>query len=192
MAISGNCLLVAWRDAEPVGFALGWLGWGDGVHFHSHQVGVMAGGRGGGVGYALKLAQRRLCLDNGITEMRWTFDPMLRSNARFNLQRLGARVVAFLPHCYGDRRDAFNTGDTTDRLEVSWSLDADVGGVVATPTSGQIVIEIPSAYHSLRESDRTAADAARRRVGDALHTLFSSGGSVVGLGDTGYVATTGR
>ena len=97
MAISGNCLLVAWRNSDPVGFALGWLGWGGGIHFHSHQVGVMAGERGGGVGYALKLAQRALCLDHGVVEMRWTFDPMLLSNARFNLGRLGAVIVDFLP-----------------------------------------------------------------------------------------------
>ena len=63
--------------AGPLGFALGWLGWEGGVHFHSHQVGVRSGGRGTGVGAALKLAQRALCLEQGITEMRWTFDPLL-------------------------------------------------------------------------------------------------------------------
>ena len=68
MALSGNCLLVAWRSGSPVGFALGWLGWDGGVHFHSHQVGVQADGRGAGIGYALKLAQRALCLEHGVTD----------------------------------------------------------------------------------------------------------------------------
>lgn len=192
MAISGNCLLVAWRNSDPVGFALGWLGWGGGIHFHSHQVGVMAGERGGGVGYALKLAQRALCLDRGVAEMRWTFDPMLLSNARFNLGRLGAVIVDFLPHCYGDRRDAFNTGDTTDRVEVSWRLDHAVGGSLVVPGADDRVIEVPTAYHALRNTDRAAADEARRRVGESLNSLFAAGGSVAGLCDTGYVVRKGR
>jgi predicted GNAT superfamily acetyltransferase len=187
MALSGACLLVASRDAQPVGFALGWLGWGSGVHFHSHQVGVSAGVRGGGVGLALKLAQRALCLDHGIAEMRWTFDPMLLANARFNLVRLGARVVSFLPHCYGDRRDAFNTGDTTDRVEVSWRLDVPVGGAAVSANEGDRVITIPVDYHALRAVDPEAAAAARRAVGTAFGELFATGGSVLGLGDDGYV-----
>ena len=192
MAISGNCLLVAWRNSDPVGFALGWLGWGVGIHFHSHQVGVVAPERGGGVGYALKLAQRALCLDHGVAEMRWTFDPMLLSNARFNLGRLGAMIVDFLPHCYGDRRDAFNTGDTTDRVEVSWRLDHAVGGNLVVPGADDRVIEVPTAYHALRNTDRSAADEARRRVGESLNSLFAAGGSVAGMCDTGYVVRKGR
>ena len=192
MAISGACLLVAHGDAGPVGFALGWLGWHGDVHFHSHQVGVLADGRGAGVGYALKLAQRAQCLDEGITEMRWTFDPMLRANASFNLRRLGARVVDFLPHCYGDRSDAFNTGDVTDRVEVSWLLDVPVGGSSAEALEGDEVVEIPVDYHRLRNDDVGAADAERRRVGTAFATLFASGGSVVGFGDTGYIVRRDR
>ena len=82
LALSGASLLVARRDDEPIGFALGWLGWDGGVHFHSHQVGVRAHVRGGGIGFALKLAQRAECLEHGVTEMRWTYDPLLFANAR--------------------------------------------------------------------------------------------------------------
>jgi predicted GNAT superfamily acetyltransferase len=187
MALSGACLLVASRDAQPVGFALGWLGWEGGVHFHSHQVGVSAGVRGGGVGLALKLAQRALCLEHDVAEMRWTFDPMLLANARFNLVRLGARVVAFMPHCYGDRRDAFNTGDTTDRVEVAWRLDVPVGGAAAMVHGDDRVISIPVDYQALRVADPGAAAAARVAVGAAFGELFATGGSVLGLGDDGYV-----
>jgi predicted GNAT superfamily acetyltransferase len=139
------------------------------VHLHSHQVGVHESMRGSGVGMALKLAQRADCLEHGIAEMRWTFDPVLRTNAHFNLVRLGATVAAFLPHCYGDRRDAFNTGDTTDRVEVSWRLDA------------------PADYHSLRSTDPAAAAEVRRTVGEGLARAFASGRRVTGLGDQGYV-----
>ena len=193
LALGGACLLVARRadDGAPIGFALGWLGWNGGMHFHSHQVGVAAGGRGGGVGYALKLAQRVLCLEHGIAEMRWTFDPMLLSNARFNVGRLGATPVAFIEHCYGDRRDAFNTGERTDRLEVSWRLDVPLTGTaVAAPAGGDRWIEVPVDYAALRLADRTAADAARASVGAALRDAFACGAEVV-LGDGGYVIRGG-
>ena len=187
LALGGACLLVAHRDDAPIGFALGWLGWDGGVHFHSHQVGVRAGIRGGGVGYALKLAQRALCLEHDIAEMRWTFDPMLFTNARFNLVRLGAEVVGFFPHCYGDRRDAFNTGDTTDRVEVRWRLDIPVGGAEVLPSDGTHLVAIPADYPQLRATDPDAAAASRARVGTALADVFATGRSVLGLADTGYV-----
>lgn len=186
MALSGNCLLLARREGDPIGFALGWLGWDGGVHFHSHQVGVRAGIRGGGIGFALKLAQRSLCLEHGITEMRWTFDPMLMSNARFNLLRLGAQVVGFLPHCYGDRRDAFNTGDRTDRLEVAWRLDVPVGGAAVEP-DGHTVIEVPEDYQALRISDPAGAATARARVGEAFAAASAHRRPVLGLCDRGFV-----
>lgn len=187
MALGGGCLLLAADGDGPVGFALGWLGWEGGVHLHSHQVGVTARARGAGVGLALKLAQRVLCLRHGITEMRWTFDPLLAANARFNLVRLGAEPVAFLPHCYGDRQDAFNTGDTTDRLEVRWRLDRPVGASEVELRDGDHLLALPPDYLGLRRSDPAAADEARRRVGNALRGLFADGGSVRGMTRDGYV-----
>jgi predicted GNAT superfamily acetyltransferase len=186
MAIGGACLLVAKRDDVPVGFALGWLGWADGVHLHSHQVGVAAELRKGGVGFALKLAQRSLCLGRGITEMRWTFDPMLAANARFNLVRLGAVPVAFLPHCYGDRVDAFNTGDTTDRVEVAWRLDRPVGGQVAVAGPGDDVVALPPDFHALRADDPVRADEWRTEVRDAIAGALDDGRDI-GFGDDGWV-----
>lgn len=187
MAVGGACLLLARRAGEPVGFALAFLGWERGVHLHSHQVGVTDDLRGSGVGMALKLAQRADCLEHGITEMRWTFDPMLLANARFNLVRLGATVVDFLPDCYGRRVDAFNTGDTTDRLEVSWRLDVPVGGVTVHPSADDDVVEVPARYHDLRAADPAAARAARTRVGAALATAAAEGRRVRGVCATGYV-----
>lgn len=181
MAIGGAGLLVARRGDDCVGFALGWLGWHDGIHLHSHQVGVVGGTRGNGVGFALKLAQRAQALQHGITDMHWTFDPLLRTNARFNLRRLGAEVIAFLPHCYGDRRDAFNTGDVTDRVEVSWRLDRPVGGEPVEPTSADQLIEIPFDYHALREADPGSASEARASVGRALAMALDRGERVLGI-----------
>ncbi len=186
LALGGACLLVARADDAPVGFALGWLGWEGGVHFHSHQVGVQTGVRGGGVGLALKLAQRALCLEHGIAEMRWTFDPLLWANARFNLVRLGAEVMAYLPNCYGERRDAFNTGDITDRLEVRWRLDVPVGGA-PFDAHGHDVVEVPRDYLQLRAADPAAAAVLRLRTRDRFQQALAAGRGVAGWCDDGYV-----
>ena len=110
--------------AIPLGATLGFLGWNDGVHLHSHMNAVDPAARGRGIGVALKLRQRAICLAHGITEMRWTYDPLIRRNAHLNLVRLGAEVIAFHPDFYGELRDAITGADHSDRFEVRWRLDA--------------------------------------------------------------------
>lgn len=188
LALGGACLLTARRHDAIVGFALGWLGWNGGLHLHSHQVGVSVAERRSGVGVALKLAQRAQCLRFGVVEMRWTFDPVLATNARFNLVRLGARVIDFLPHCYGDRVDAFNTGERTDRVKVSWRLDAPVGGVLLNePTAADDLVRVPTDYPSLRLERPAEAAAVRSAVGEQLAAAMARGGRVAGWCTAGFV-----
>jgi len=108
----------------PFGATLGFLGWSGGLHLHSHMNAVDPAARGRGIGVALKLRQRAVCLAHGVTEMRWTYDPLIRRNAHLNLVRLGAEVIAFHPDFYGDLRDAITGADHSDRFEVRWRLDA--------------------------------------------------------------------
>ena len=74
-----------------------------------------------GIGLALKLAQRAWALRAGATRMVWTFDPLLRRNARFNMARLGAVGTEYLVDFYGEIADGVNDPET-DRLAVSWHL----------------------------------------------------------------------
>jgi predicted GNAT superfamily acetyltransferase len=110
--------------AAPLGAALGFLGWNDGLHIHSHMNAVDPAARGRGIGLALKLRQRAICLAHGVDEVRWTYDPLIRRNARMNLVRLGAEVIAFLPDFYGELDDAITGSDRSDRFEVRWRLDS--------------------------------------------------------------------
>ena len=48
-------------------------------------------GRGRNLGRALKLYQRQWAIDRGLSEITWTFDPLVSRNAYFNLVKLGAR-----------------------------------------------------------------------------------------------------
>jgi predicted GNAT superfamily acetyltransferase len=90
---------------------------------HSHITGVGGGRLGAGVGFALKLDQRAWALERGVGEVVWTFDPLVRRNAIFNLAKLGASVTGYLRNIYGTMSDVLNIGDESDRLLVSWRLD---------------------------------------------------------------------
>lgn len=109
-------------DEPPLGAALGFLGWAGGLHVHSHMNAVDPRARGRGIGVALKLRQRAICLEHGVDEVRWTYDPLIRRNARMNLVRLGAEVISYHPDFYGELRDAISGGDRSDRFEVRWRL----------------------------------------------------------------------
>lgn len=116
---AGNYVTGAYRGDELVGAAVAFRG---ADHLHSHIAGVDAHSRAAGVGYALKLHQRAWCLARHIPEVRWTFDPLVRRNAYFNLCKLAAVATAYLPDFYGPMTDGINAGDATDRLYVSWLL----------------------------------------------------------------------
>jgi len=97
----------------------------DGTLFlHSHVTGVVAGESGRGIGRAMKWHQRAWAVRRGIDEVRWTFDPLIRRNAVFNLAVLGASVRGYAEDRYGAMPDARNRGLPTDRLLVSWQLGA--------------------------------------------------------------------
>ena len=63
---------------------------------------------GRSVGFALKLHQRAWALLRGVSEIAWTFDPLVSRNAYFNLVKLAARAGEYLPNFYGAMHDAIN------------------------------------------------------------------------------------
>lgn len=122
---AGNYAAGAYVDGAMVGAILGFLGQHDGeVVLHSHVMGFLPEVRGRGMGFALKLHQRVWALERGITRIGWTFDPLVRANAYFNLTKLGAEASAYYPDFYGAMQDDINGGGQTDRLLATWSLDS--------------------------------------------------------------------
>lgn len=75
-----------------------------------------------GIGYALKQHQRWWALDRGHHTMRWTFDPLVARNARFNLAKLGAEAHEYESAFYGRMADDINGADQADRLVATWAL----------------------------------------------------------------------
>lgn len=93
-------------------------------HLHSHITGVVAGWQGRGLGQIVKFHQRAWCLQRGVDRVTWTFDPLVRRNAHFNLVTLGAELTGSLPSFYGPLPDGINAGDDTDRAFIVWNLGA--------------------------------------------------------------------
>lgn len=121
LAHAGNYVVGAYDGPAMVAATVAFLG---ADHLHSHITGVDPARQRGGVGYALKQHQRDWALARGITKVCWTFDPLVRRNAHFNLHKLGAAVTEYLPDFYGPMTDGINTGDASDRLYITWSLSS--------------------------------------------------------------------
>lgn len=191
---AGNPVLAAVQDGTPVGVAFGFLGWSSGLHLHSHMAAVGRGYQSRGIGYALKSWQRAVCLDHGVMEMRWTYDPLIARNAHFNLVKLGAQVDHFLPDFYGVMDDMVNAGDHSDRFEISWLLNSERvidalerGG--RRPVGGGQVVAIPASFDALRRSDPEAARVVRLATRADFTRLFAAGLQPE-WGDAGYLFAT--
>jgi predicted GNAT superfamily acetyltransferase len=126
LAHSGNYVFGAYEGDRMVGAIVGFLGRLDGdLQLHSHILGVSPASQGRSVGFALKQHQRAWALDQGIDMVTWTFDPLVRRNAYFNVTKLGASLNAYFPDFYGAMSDGINDGDESDRVLVEWRLGAD-------------------------------------------------------------------
>lgn len=124
MAKAGNYACGAY-DADSgalLGACVGFFGPPSRAELHSHIAGVRPAGLGRSVGFALKVHQRAWCLRRGVRVIAWTYDPLIRRNAYFNLVKLGARPVEYLRNFYGMMDDAINGGTETDRILVHWDL----------------------------------------------------------------------
>jgi predicted GNAT superfamily acetyltransferase len=124
-AHSGNYVSAAWAGADLVGASVAFFALEDGLFaLHSHITGVLTRAQGSRVGYALKQHQRAWALERGIRQIGWTFDPLIRGNARFNLVKLGAVATAYHPDFYGAMADGINASDRSDRCTVAWDLES--------------------------------------------------------------------
>lgn len=167
-----------------LGASLGLLARHDGrAALHSHVTGLLPAARGGGLGRALKLHQREWALHHGIDVVTWTFDPLVRRNAWFNITVLGADVDEYLPSFYGEMNDAINAGDESDRLHVVWDLAAPIP---TEPRDGTTVtdalhVATPDDIVRLRRTDPAAVARWRASTREALTAALDAGRPIVGF-----------
>lgn len=113
-------------DGQLLGFVFGLTGVKDCEVVHwSHVLGVREPAQNAGIGRMLKEHQRAELAHRGIAKTYWTFDPLIAKNAHLNLNRLGARVVEYVPNMYGMTGSPLHHGLATDRLVVVCATTAD-------------------------------------------------------------------
>ena len=186
---------VIYIDSRPVGAAFALVGRAlpglNGPNLHSHATGVLPEFVGKGIGEMIKRHQWDWAKENGFDTITWTFDPLVRRNAHFNVIKLGATVLGYHQNFYGELDDGINAGEQSDRVLVRWN----VAGVAAPqantfvePSQTAVVIETPADIEQLRKTDRVQSDGWRARQRAAFESAQLSGLSVVGLSnDFSYV-----
>lgn len=202
---SGNYAAGAYESGHLIGALVGFLGWHQrALTLHSHILGVLPEAQGRGVGVALKSDQRAWARERAVASIIWTFDPLVRRNARFNLSRLGVEVVAYLPDFYGPMADGFNGTAPTDRLLVAWPSDPgppaepapegarpvltanSYGDPVVAPVEGPLLsIATPADIVATRRADPAAGDIWSEAYRVTLAAAMAAGYRVAGLDASG-------
>ncbi|MDI6911089.1 GNAT family N-acetyltransferase [Nocardioides sp.] len=209
---AGGLVSAAYGTDRLLGVAV--LGRSVGAACYSYLAATLPSSADRGTGFALKQHQRAWALGEGLTTMRWTFDPLVSRNARFNLSKLGARACIYEPAFYGRMSDALNGDDVADRLVAEWQLDsaravsasegtavpaeapaeADLTAVECGPDGGpawqlstrEAWCRVPTDVVSLRRTDPGLASAWREAVGAWLRPAFADGFVATSAGRTGW------
>jgi predicted GNAT superfamily acetyltransferase len=182
VAHSGGYVSAVYEHDRLMGASFAFLARHDGEEaLHSHVTGVLPGLQHAGAGRLMKQHQREWAASRGIPWITWTFDPLIRRNAWFNLGLLGACVSEYLVNFYGTMTDSINAHDESDRLMVAWSTDPDAPP--AQPPSGGTVVEVatPEDVVVLRRTDPTEALQWRHRVRRELGDRLAAGAVVTGF-----------
>jgi predicted GNAT superfamily acetyltransferase len=184
MVHSGSYLSGAFVDNKIVGAAFAFPATNNGLHLHSHMTAVLDAYRDKGVGYALKIDQWSWAKKKNYSHLSWTFDPLVRRNAKLNIVKLGVDISAYHPNFYGEMPDALNAGDESDRLMVSWSTDIDepkARQLIAHPKPDDILIAIPEDIVAIRSKDQRESMKWRRQVREQFLAAFEKNGKVIGF-----------
>ena len=189
---SGGYSSLARVNGEVVGASFG-LASNNGT-LHSHVTGVTRAYAGVGIGAHMKRHQWFWAQSHGYQAIGWTFDPLVRRNAWFNLVKLGAQVVSYHENFYGEWTDLINAGDYSDWLYVKWNVsptgEPQVGKSVIS-NSGEIEVPTPHDIEALRRTNRSEALSWRIRQRESLKVLLHPGARIRGFSDdSAYVIST--
>ena len=95
MVHSGSYLSGAFIGSKIVGAAFAFPATNGGLHLHSHMTAVLDEYRDKGVGYALKMDQWNWAKKQKYSHLSWTFDPLVRRNAKLNIVKLGVDISSY-------------------------------------------------------------------------------------------------
>jgi predicted GNAT superfamily acetyltransferase len=200
---AGGVLLGAFDGEKMVGFAYGFVSFERGqMAHHSHMLAVLPEYRNLKLGEKLKRAQREFVLQQGITLMSWTFDPLQSLNAYFNFNKLGVVSDTYFVDFYGDNAPSFLHQNSTDRLWVFWNLQdkkTDFAGdlekvkrlvqfgenespqVFTFENDEHLAIEIPTDITKLQKKNLELAIEWRKATRQAFIEAFGKGYLTLGF-----------
>jgi predicted GNAT superfamily acetyltransferase len=183
MVHSGSYLSGAFIDNRLVGAAFAFPATNEGLHLHSHMTAVLPEFRDEGIGYALKIDQWSWAKKMEYSHLSWTFDPLVRRNAKLNIVKLGVDISAYHPNFYGDMPDALNVGDESDRLMVYWHTDdvPKARELITNLEPGDVLIEIPVDIVAIRSKNQSESMKWRKQVREQFMAAFEKNGKVIGF-----------
>ncbi len=120
--IGGLCV-GAFDAGRLAGFVYALPGIRDGKPYQwSHMMGVRAEYRNAGLGYLLKVEQRRQVMASGLDLIAWTYDPLQAMNAHLNFVKLGVVATEYHLDAYPGSASPLHAGTATDWLVADWWL----------------------------------------------------------------------
>lgn len=202
---NGGVLIGAEEAGELIGFVFGFPArQGAEWYIWSHMAGVLPEYQRQNIGYELKQQQRHWALAHGYRHIAWTFDPLRRGNAHFNITRLGAVASEYKVNVYGMMRDGLNAGLQSDRLVAVWHLDREpspapshalpfllaydgAAFVLDDPLPQTVAVEIPHDLAALKRETLALAQQWQTHLRETLQSAFAAGYVL-----TGFVQREGR
>jgi predicted GNAT superfamily acetyltransferase len=182
IAHSGGYVVGAYDAGNIIGASFGFLA----QHrsepaLHSHVTGILPGVQLSGVGRAMKNHQRQWAREAGLKWVTWTFDPLVRRNAWFNIEVLRAQIAEYLPNFYGPLDDAINTRDESDRLVVAWPTTTELTPHADLNRPDLIKVATPEDVVVLRRTHPTEAVRWRLHLREQLSGHLAAGGEILGF-----------
>lgn len=183
-------------DGSAAGMNFAFLGRHEGeLCLYSQLLGIVPGHQDTGLGGRMKQVQRAMAREAGLDWVVWAFDPLQAGNARFNLDKIGARGVRYVVDMYGPRSDALNVGTPTDRLIVAWPTTGDPPAptpfaeawalprveTVDANRSDRVAIEVPADIRRLRAERPDHAAKWQRNVRSSFVCALDQGYHAVGF-----------
>jgi predicted GNAT superfamily acetyltransferase len=194
MAHSGGYVAGVYDQDRLVGASFGFLARHLGQPaLHSHVTGIVPGLQHSGLGRSIKFHQRDWAAERDLAWITWTFDPIVRRNAWFNIEVLGAHVSDYLVDFYGPMTDSINAHDESDRLLVAWPTDPTA--TIEEPVHDPQAIEVstPEDIVVIRRTDPDAARDWRLRLREELGERMHRGAVVSGFTRAGaYIVYAGE
>ncbi len=181
---AGSYLVGIFDGAKIVGASFAFPTIEPEIHLHSHMTAFIESHRDLGLGTALKMHQWNWAKEREYASITWTFDPLVRRNAKFNVIKLGAELVAYLPNFYGNMSDSLNNGDESDRIMVRWDLSTPQPSprveMTHPPYNAQL-ISLPEDIVKIRRIDPEQNQRYRFEVREAFTQAFAAGKKVTGF-----------